>query len=138
MIGDEAVISMTVHEGASVVRLRGDLGEDSAPGLAQALATAVTQGASRTVVDLSEAEFADSSVLHALLDARNAHRAADVALVLAGPLQGGDPPTVRGDRDRSRVPHDGLPGERTDMLSPCLRTGESWHDTQGHGQVMTV
>ncbi|MFE9845096.1 STAS domain-containing protein [Streptomyces goshikiensis] len=78
---------MTVHEGASVVRLRGDLGEDSAPGLAQALATAMTQGASRTVVDLSEAQFADSSVLHALLDARNAHKAAGVALVLAGPLQ---------------------------------------------------
>ncbi|MGW2442354.1 STAS domain-containing protein [Streptomyces goshikiensis] len=87
MIGDEAVISMTVHEGASVVRLQGDLGEDSAPDLAQALAAAVAQGASRTVVDLSEAEFADSSVLHALLDARKAHKAAGVALVLAGPLQ---------------------------------------------------
>ncbi|WP_322871679.1 STAS domain-containing protein [Streptomyces goshikiensis] len=87
MIGDEAVISMTVHEGASVVRLRGDLGEESVPDLAQAFAAAVAQGASRTVVDLSEAEFADSSVLHALLDARKAHRAAGVALILAGPLQ---------------------------------------------------
>ncbi|MFE9796055.1 STAS domain-containing protein [Streptomyces goshikiensis] len=87
MIGDEAVISMTVHEGASVVRLRGDLGEESAPDLTQALAAAAAQGASRTVVDLSEAEFADSSVLHALLDARSAHGAAGVALVLAGPLQ---------------------------------------------------
>ncbi|MFD6938033.1 STAS domain-containing protein [Streptomyces goshikiensis] len=87
MIGDEAVISMTVHEGASVVRLQGDLGEESVPDLAQALAAAVAQGASRTVVDLSEAEFADSSVLHALLDARKAHRAAGVALILAGPLQ---------------------------------------------------
>ncbi|MFE3628869.1 STAS domain-containing protein [Streptomyces goshikiensis] len=87
MIGDEAVISMTVHEGVSVVRLRGDLGEESVPDLAQALATAVAQGASRTVIDLSQAEFADSSVLHALLDARNAHGAAGVALVLAGPLQ---------------------------------------------------
>lgn len=87
MIGDEAVISMTVHEGTSIVRLRGDLGEDCTPDLAGALAAAVAQGASRTVVDLSQAEFADSSVLHALLDARNAHMAAGVALVLAGPLQ---------------------------------------------------
>ncbi|MFD9378044.1 MULTISPECIES: STAS domain-containing protein [unclassified Streptomyces] len=86
--GDEAaVVTTTAHEGMTVVRLRGDLDGESAPGLAQALVEAAARGTSRTIVDLSQAEFADSSVLHALFDARKAHMAAGVVLVLAGPLQ---------------------------------------------------
>ncbi|MEU9798985.1 STAS domain-containing protein [Streptomyces sp. NPDC051000] len=87
MNGDEAMVTTTTYEGTTVVRLRGDLDAESAPGLAQALVEAAERGASRTVVDLSQAEFADSSVLHALFDARKAHMAAGVVLVLAGPLQ---------------------------------------------------
>ncbi|MER6392300.1 STAS domain-containing protein [Streptomyces sp. NPDC059382] len=87
MNGDEAVVTTTTHEGTTVVRLRGDLDGESAPDLARALVEAAARGASRTVIDLSQAEFADSSVLHALFDARKAHMAAGVVLVLAGPLQ---------------------------------------------------
>ncbi|OKK22908.1 anti-anti-sigma factor [Streptomyces sp. CB00455] len=70
-----------------LVRLRGELDEDSAPVLAQALAEAATSGSARTVVDLSRTRFADSSILHALLEAHRAHTEAETALVLAGPLQ---------------------------------------------------
>ncbi|MCY0940355.1 STAS domain-containing protein [Streptomyces antarcticus] len=87
MIGDEPVVTSTTHEGMTVVRPRGDLDQDSAPLLAGILAEAAASGAPRTVVDLSRTRFADSSVLHALLDAHKAHRAAGTALVLAGPLQ---------------------------------------------------
>lgn len=87
MIGDEPVVTTTTHEGIAVVRLRGDIDEDSAPGLARILAEAVASGTPRTVVDLSRTSFADSFALHALLDARKNHEAAGAAFVLAGPLQ---------------------------------------------------
>ncbi|MFD3542247.1 STAS domain-containing protein [Streptomyces sp. NPDC058662] len=87
MIGDEPVVTATTHDGITVVRLRGDLDEDSAPALARTLAEAAASGRARTVVDLSLTTFADSYALHALLDARTTHEAAGTALVLAGPLR---------------------------------------------------
>ncbi|QWQ45691.1 STAS domain-containing protein [Streptomyces sp. YPW6] len=42
---------------------------------------------SETRLDLSGLEFADSSLLHLLLDAQRVHRARDARLVLAGALQ---------------------------------------------------
>ncbi|MFJ3856505.1 STAS domain-containing protein [Streptomyces sp. NPDC090085] len=87
MIGEEAVVSTTTTRDATVISLRGEVDEDNAPLLARALAQTVTSGRPRTVVDLSGTPFVDSSVLHALLDARRAHAAAGVPLVLAGPLQ---------------------------------------------------
>ncbi|MCX4775418.1 STAS domain-containing protein [Streptomyces sp. NBC_01264] len=84
------MVTTATHEDIALIRLRGAIDEDSAPGLAQALAEAAASGRSRTVVDLSDADFADSHALHALhalLDAQNLHQAAGVSLVLAGPLQ---------------------------------------------------
>ncbi|MFF3215446.1 STAS domain-containing protein [Streptomyces sp. NPDC002886] len=89
VMGDESVVITATHEDIALIRLRGAIDEDSAPGLTRALAEAAASGKSRTVVDLSEASFADSHALHALLDAQNLHRAAGVSLVLAGPLQAG-------------------------------------------------
>ncbi|MFI5671022.1 STAS domain-containing protein [Streptomyces sp. NPDC051704] len=87
MTGDEAVVTTTTEQGVSVVSLCGDIDEEHAPALARALAATPPGGLARTVVDMSRTRFADSSVLHALLDAQRAHRAAGAALVLAGPLQ---------------------------------------------------
>ncbi|MFD3325008.1 STAS domain-containing protein [Streptomyces sp. NPDC058701] len=87
MIGDEPVVTTTTYEGTTVVRLRGDLDQDSAPLLTRVLTEAAASGAPRTLVDLSRTRFADSSVLHALLNAHQAHTANGTALVLTGPLQ---------------------------------------------------
>ncbi|MET9853155.1 STAS domain-containing protein [Streptomyces sp. NPDC006450] len=86
-MGDEPVVTTAPHEDIALIRLRGAIDEASAPGLARALAEAAASGASRTVADLSDASFADSHALHALLDAQKLHRAAGTTLVLAGPLQ---------------------------------------------------
>ncbi|MFJ3174195.1 STAS domain-containing protein [Streptomyces roseus] len=87
MTGEEAVVTTTTDRGVAVVSLHGDVDEEHAPALARALAAAPENGVVRTVVDLSRTHFADSSVLHALLDAQRAHLAAGEVLVLAGPLQ---------------------------------------------------
>ncbi|MER7826295.1 STAS domain-containing protein [Streptomyces sp. NPDC096097] len=87
MIGEEAVVTTTIDRGIALVSLRGEIDEDHAPTLARAFTQTAASGLALTVVDLSRMRFADSSVLHALFDAQRAHRAAGVALVLAGPLQ---------------------------------------------------
>ncbi|MFG2486005.1 STAS domain-containing protein [Streptomyces virginiae] len=87
MTGEETVVTTTIDRGVALVSLRGEIDEDHAPALARALAATAASGLALTVVDLSRTRFADSSVLHALFDARRTHRAAGVALVLAGPLQ---------------------------------------------------
>ncbi|APU38569.1 MULTISPECIES: STAS domain-containing protein [unclassified Streptomyces] len=85
-MGEEAVVTTTTTRDATVIRLRGEVDEDSAPSLVGALARAAACGLPRTVVDLSGTPFVDSSVLHALLDAQRAHADAGSVLVLAGPL----------------------------------------------------
>lgn len=71
---------------ALVVRASGDMDHESAPRLAEAPRPSNGQAASRTVVDLSRPVFADSSVLHVLLDARRDHPAQDALMVVADPL----------------------------------------------------
>ncbi|MFD3939714.1 STAS domain-containing protein [Streptomyces sp. NPDC058611] len=89
MIGDrdETVARETTPDGITVVRVHGDLDNDTTPALTRALSAAAHSSCPRTVVDLSEVEFADSSALHAFLAAQRAHTTAGTALVLAGPLQ---------------------------------------------------
>ncbi|MFF3216996.1 STAS domain-containing protein [Streptomyces sp. NPDC002886] len=89
MIGDreEMVVSETAPDGTTVVRVCGDLDDDSSPDFARALLAAAGSGCSRTVVDLSQVQFADSAALHALLNAQQAHTAAGAVLVLVGPVQ---------------------------------------------------
>ncbi|MFF3015382.1 STAS domain-containing protein [Streptomyces sp. NPDC057939] len=93
MIGDRedtdtVMVGEITPDGVIVIRVRGDLDDDSSPALARALTAATADsGCSRTVVDLSMVAFADSSALHALLTARQAHTAAGNILVLAGPVQ---------------------------------------------------
>lgn len=81
------VVSRDSGVAVSLVRVRGDAdGDSGAPELAEALGAASRKGAPRTVVDLSATGFADSAVLHVLLQARLEHERAGVTLVLAGPL----------------------------------------------------
>ncbi|MFD3680430.1 STAS domain-containing protein [Streptomyces sp. NPDC058613] len=84
---DETVVSETTPGGTTVVRVHGDLDDDSTPALTHALTAAADSGCSRTVVDLSRVGFADSSALHALLAAQRTHTVTGTTLVLAGPLQ---------------------------------------------------
>ncbi|MER6443799.1 STAS domain-containing protein [Streptomyces venezuelae] len=87
MIGDEPVVTATAYEGVAVIHVSGDLDEDTAPCLTEALVEAAAHPSGRTVVDLSGTGFADSSVLHALLHGQKLHRAAMASFVIAGPLQ---------------------------------------------------
>ncbi|WP_327179307.1 STAS domain-containing protein [Streptomyces sp. NBC_01335] len=85
---DRGTAFLVRTDGFALVRVRGDADENSgAPELAEALGAALRMGKERTVVDLSETEFADSAVLHTLLDARARHERAGVGLVLAGPFR---------------------------------------------------
>ena len=64
------------RDGAVVVSVRGDIDNDTAPQLRDALSAAFGNGASCVVVDLSETDFLDSSGLGALVGAskQNADR----------------------------------------------------------------
>ena len=55
------------RDGATVVSIRGDVDNDTAPQLRDALSAAFGNGATRVVVDLSETDFLDSSGLGALV-----------------------------------------------------------------------
>ncbi|MEV8533684.1 STAS domain-containing protein [Streptomyces sp. NPDC051211] len=76
-----SVSSLTEPGGTGLLRLSGEFDQDAAPQVREALSTVRAVGARRTIVDLSGVVFADSSLLHVLLSAREEH-----ALVLAGPL----------------------------------------------------
>lgn len=82
----EPAVASSVHGNAFVVTVSGDIDGDSAPRLVEELAAGLLAGTPRTVVDLSDTTFADSAILHALLEARQAHRAHGLLLVLAGPF----------------------------------------------------
>ncbi|TQJ85776.1 STAS domain-containing protein [Streptomyces sp. SLBN-31] len=84
-----AVVQHRVREGerdVTVVSVHGDVDVDSAPRLAEALHAAERASSARTVVDLSATGFADSAILHVLLEAQQAHLARGRPLVVAGPL----------------------------------------------------
>ncbi|MFF7331174.1 STAS domain-containing protein [Streptomyces sp. NPDC090306] len=82
----QAVVTYHAEREAFVVRVGGDIDSESAPQLAQALDAAERAVSVRTVVDLSGTEFADSSVLHVLLAARQEHEERGALMVVAGPF----------------------------------------------------
>ncbi|WP_299531546.1 STAS domain-containing protein [uncultured Streptomyces sp.] len=85
---EKTTVTCTPHEGYTLIAVRGDADEDAgAPELVRALSAAAGEGPGRTVLDLSGTTFADSVVLHALLDGREQHVRAGRRLVLAGPLK---------------------------------------------------
>lgn len=84
-----AELSVTERDQASVVTVVGSLDADNVGDLERAL-TQVSAGPEhvvRTVLDLSGLGFADSSVLHVLLQAQRRHRAVGKQLVVCGPYQ---------------------------------------------------
>lgn len=70
---------------AVVVHAAGDLDYDTAPGLDTALKQAAEAGRP-VVMDLSEVDFADSTILHILTRARVRAEKGGHVLLLAGPL----------------------------------------------------
>ncbi|MDQ0795780.1 STAS domain-containing protein [Streptomyces sp. B1I3] len=88
MTADEVpVVVETTDDGVVLIRVRGSLdGWSGSSALVGALEEAARSGGRLTVADLSRLQFADSTGLHALLDAQHRHAEAGVRLVLAGPL----------------------------------------------------
>ena len=67
---EQPVIAVEARDGATVVRLGGELDLYNAPVLREALIAAAQAGPTRLVIDLSEVEFIDSTALGALVEAR--------------------------------------------------------------------
>ncbi|MCX5411864.1 STAS domain-containing protein [Streptomyces sp. NBC_00059] len=88
MSADELhVVVETTDDGVVVIRVRGSLdGWSGSSGLVEALEKAARSRGRLTVADLSRLEFADSTGLHALLNAQRRHTESGVRLVLAGPF----------------------------------------------------
>ncbi|MCK8677768.1 MULTISPECIES: STAS domain-containing protein [Streptomyces] len=84
-MSDEPEVTTTLVEDVRVVRVSGEFDPDEAATLTEALAVPSGGAALGLVVDLAHVAFADSSFLHALIDARLRHRDARVPLVLAAP-----------------------------------------------------
>ncbi|WP_406261093.1 STAS domain-containing protein [Streptomyces nigra] len=81
-MNDEAEIIETVDEDVRLVRVTGEFDADEAEAVTSALAAPRDGAALATVVDLGEVTFADSSLLHALLTARQDHATAGLPFVL--------------------------------------------------------
>jgi anti-sigma B factor antagonist len=58
------------HNGAAVVRLRGELDLYNADDVRSALTAAIAGGAGRIVVDMADVDFVDSTALGVLIEAR--------------------------------------------------------------------
>ncbi|MCX4912452.1 STAS domain-containing protein [Streptomyces sp. NPDC060011] len=84
--GLEATVTHGAAQDAFVVRVGGDIDYETASQLEEALDLAERVGSARTVVDLSGTAFADSSILHVLLEAQRAHRASGTLMVVCGPF----------------------------------------------------
>ncbi|MGW2224296.1 STAS domain-containing protein [Streptomyces formicae] len=84
-----AELSVARRDEVPVVTVSGSLDADNVGELEEALARACeTPGAlSRTVLDLSALDFADSSVLHVLLESQRQHRSSGKRLVVCGPYR---------------------------------------------------
>ncbi len=81
-VNDEAEIIETVVDDVRVVRVTGEFDADEADAVTAALAAPRDGAALATVVDLGEVTFADSSLLQALLTARQDHATAGLPFVL--------------------------------------------------------
>ncbi|MFE2301670.1 STAS domain-containing protein [Streptomyces sp. NPDC059445] len=84
--GLHATVTHGAAQDAFVVHVGGDIDHESAFRLEEALSLAGRAGPERTVVDLSGTDFADSSILHVLLEAQRAHRARGTLMVICGPF----------------------------------------------------
>ena len=82
-----ATLELTVseHEGETVVRAAGELDVNTAPELREQLARLIGEDSRRIVVDLSEVSFVDSTALSVLVSALKRLRQADGDLELAAP-----------------------------------------------------
>ncbi|MEW2062792.1 MULTISPECIES: STAS domain-containing protein [unclassified Streptomyces] len=85
--GGELAVSLALSGGRASVTAVGGMEWRCTWPLEKALDHACLAATSETRLDLSGLEFADSSLLHLLLDAQRVHRARDARLVLAGALQ---------------------------------------------------
>ena len=82
-----ATLELTVseHEGETVVRAAGELDVNTAPELREQLTRLIGEDSRRIVVDLSEVSFVDSTALSVLVSALKRLRQADGDLELAAP-----------------------------------------------------
>ncbi|MFI1784876.1 STAS domain-containing protein [Streptomyces rubiginosohelvolus] len=85
--GGELAVSLALSDGRALVTVVGGMEWRCTWPLEQALDHECLAATSETWLDLSGLEFADSSLLHLLLDSQRVHRARDARLVLAGALQ---------------------------------------------------
>ncbi|WP_069739792.1 STAS domain-containing protein [Streptomyces sp. EN27] len=85
--GGELAVSLALSDGRALVTAVGGMEWRCTWPLEQALDHECLEATSETWLDLSGLEFADSSLLHLLLDSQRVHRARDARLVLAGVLQ---------------------------------------------------
>jgi anti-sigma B factor antagonist len=67
----EPVLAIDRQDGASIVRLAGELDLYNATQVREALVAASSDGPERLVVDLSEVDFIDSTALGVLIEARS-------------------------------------------------------------------
>ncbi|MFF0304016.1 STAS domain-containing protein [Streptomyces sp. NPDC004562] len=81
-MNDEVEIIETPVGDVRVVRVTGEFDADEADAVTAALSAPRAGGAAATVADLGGVTFADSSLLHALLTARQGHGAAGLPFVL--------------------------------------------------------
>jgi anti-sigma B factor antagonist len=83
----DATLELTVseHEGDTVLRAAGELDVNTAPELREQLARLINDGVRRIVVDLTDVSFVDSTALSVLVSALKRLRQADGDLALASP-----------------------------------------------------
>jgi anti-sigma B factor antagonist len=87
-----ATLDLTVseHEGETVITAAGELDVNTAPELREQLARLITGGANHVAIDLASVSFVDSTALSVLVSALKRLRQADGDLQLASPT-----PSVR-------------------------------------------
>lgn len=80
-------LSVTTLQGRCVIRMAGNVDWQDMPALRTRLFDAVRQPSEPTLLDLSRLDFADSSLLHLLLDLQRHFRANDTELKLGAALR---------------------------------------------------
>ncbi|WP_329455126.1 STAS domain-containing protein [Streptomyces sp. NBC_01497] len=84
--GSAALTVSTAGRGVAVVRMSGGVDYENAPVLEAEIRRAGEDGVRLLVADLSALEFADSTLLHVLLETQRRRRRRGTRLVIAGPL----------------------------------------------------
>jgi anti-sigma B factor antagonist len=78
-------LTVSEHDGETLVRAAGELDVNTAPELREQLARLIAEDTRRIVVDLSDVSFVDSTALSVLVSALKRLRQADGDLELASP-----------------------------------------------------